>query len=138
MIVRRFFVAVLAATLVVGSCGGDPPPPPAPPAVNQDSIDAEARARAEADRLAREQAAADAAARAAEAAAERARAAARSTLEDMVFFDYDMSDIRNDAAAALRQKVNILQASPQVQLRIEGHADDRGSTEYNLALGNRR
>lgn len=140
MIVRRFFVAVLAATLVVGSCGGDPPPPPAPPAVivNQDSIDAAASARADAEREAREQAAADAAERAAAAAAERAQAAARSTLEDMVFFDYDMSDIRNDAAAALRQKVNILQASPQVQLRIEGHADDRGSTEYNLALGNRR
>ena len=56
----------------------------------------------------------------------------------MVFFDYDMSEIRDDAASALRAKVDILRASPQVQLRIEGHADERGSTEYNLALGNRR
>jgi len=49
-----------------------------------------------------------------------------------------MSEIRDDAASALRAKVDILRASPQVQLRIEGHADERGSTEYNLALGNRR
>lgn len=64
--------------------------------------------------------------------------AARSTLEEMVFFDYDMSEIRDDAATRLRAKVAILRASPQVQFRIEGHADERGSTEYNLALGNRR
>jgi peptidoglycan-associated lipoprotein len=56
----------------------------------------------------------------------------------MVFFDYDMSEIRSDAEASLRAKLAILRASPQVQLRIEGHADDRGSTEYNMALGNRR
>jgi peptidoglycan-associated lipoprotein len=38
----------------------------------------------------------------------------------------------------LRGKVDILRASPQVQIQIQGHADERGSTEYNLALGNRR
>ncbi len=56
----------------------------------------------------------------------------------MVFFDYDVSEIRDDAATTLRAKVGILRASPQVRIRIEGHADERGSTEYNLALGNRR
>ena len=45
---------------------------------------------------------------------------------------------REDAAAELRAKVDILRESPQVQMRIEGHADERGSTEYNIALGNRR
>ena len=49
-----------------------------------------------------------------------------------------MSEIRTDAAAVLRRKADVLRASPQVQLMIEGHADERGSTEYNLALGNRR
>ena len=137
MIVRRFTVAVLAATLAVGACKGDPPPPPAPPAVNQDSIDA-AR-RAEEERLARERAEAEARAReAAEREAAAARAAARETLEAMVFFDYDVSDIRSDMQQLMRQKAAILRASPQVQIRIEGHADERGSTEYNLALGNRR
>jgi peptidoglycan-associated lipoprotein len=91
-----------------------------------------------AEEAARAEAARQAAARAAEAERQRAVAAARTTLEEMVFFDYDMSAIRDDAAASLRRKVDILRASPQVRIRIEGHADERGSTEYNLALGNRR
>jgi peptidoglycan-associated lipoprotein len=138
MIVRRFFITVFAATLLVGACGGDPPPPPPPPQADQDSLQryndsvaaAEAERRAEAERLAAE--------RAAEAERQRAVRAARASLEEMVFFDYDMSDIRDDAETTLRAKVDILRASPQVQVRIEGHADERGSTEYNMALGNRR
>jgi peptidoglycan-associated lipoprotein len=138
MIVRRFFVMVFAATLMVGACGGDPPPPPPPPQPDADSLAAynDSVAAAAAQRRA------DAEAAAAEAAAERARQAAiraaRATLEEMVFFDYDVSEIRDDAQTALRAKVDILRASPQVQIRIEGHADERGSTEYNMALGNRR
>lgn len=137
MIVRRFVVPVLAASMLVVACKKEPPPPPAP-TVNEDSI-----ARARADSIRRERERADSIARAeaeARAAAERARAvdAARATLEEMVFFDYDMSEIREDAAEVLRRKAEILRASPQVQIRIEGHADERGSTEYNLALGNRR
>jgi peptidoglycan-associated lipoprotein len=56
----------------------------------------------------------------------------------MVNFDYDDSRIRADMEAILRQKVEILRASPNVRLRLEGHADERGSGEYNLALGSRR
>jgi peptidoglycan-associated lipoprotein len=56
----------------------------------------------------------------------------------MVFFDYDASAIRSDAESVLRAKLPILQANPQVRMRIEGHADERGSTEYNIALGTRR
>ena len=139
MILRRFVAPVLAATLLVAACKKEPPPPPAPPAVNEDSI-----VRARADSIARVRAAAEETARAARAEAEaratreRAAAAARATLEELVFFDYDKSDVRDDAAAVLRRKADVLRASPQVQLRIEGHADERGSTEYNLALGNRR
>lgn len=139
MIVRRFVAPVVTAMLIAGACGGDPPPPPPPPPgpdmdslrAFQDSVRAaeEARRRAEAEEAAR---------RAAEAERQRAIAAARATLEARVFFDFDMSEIRDDAAEVLRQKVAILRASPQVRLRIEGHADERGSTEYNLALGNRR
>jgi len=139
MIVRRFFVTVFAATLLVGACGGDPPPPPPPPpGPDQDSLqrynDSVAAAEAERRRLAEE----EAARLAAEAERQRLIREARATLEEMVFFDYDMSEIRSDAEASLRAKLAILRASPQVQLRIEGHADDRGSTEYNMALGNRR
>lgn len=139
MIVRRFVLSVFAATLLVGACGGDPPPPPPPPpgpdqdslqAYNDSVASAAAERRAEAERLAAE--------RAEEAASQRAVREARTTLEEMVFFDYDVSDIRDDAAGRLRAKVDVLRASPQVQIRIEGHADERGSTEYNIALGNRR
>jgi len=140
MIVRRFVAPVLAATLLVAACKKDPPPPPAPTGPTAEELaqrraDSIAAAEAAA-RAARERAEAEAAA--ARAARERAVAAARATLEQMVFFDYDMSEIRSDAAEVLRAKVGILRASPQVQFRIEGHADERGSTEYNLALGNRR
>ena len=146
MIVHRFVVVpVVAVILVVGGCCViDPPSPMLPAALlplpgpdvdslqdHQDSVrQAEEAARAEAARLAAE--------RAAEAERQRAIAAARATLEEMAFFDYDMVEIRDDAAAVLREKVNILRASPQVRLRIEGYCDERGSTAYNLALGNRR
>ncbi|HSR41229.1 MAG TPA: OmpA family protein, partial [Longimicrobiales bacterium] len=68
----------------------------------------------------------------------RAIAEARETLQRRVHFDFDRSNIRPDAEAILRQKVEILRASPQVRLRLAGHADERGSNEYNLALGSRR
>jgi peptidoglycan-associated lipoprotein len=56
----------------------------------------------------------------------------------MVFFDYDRSEIRPDARAILDRKARLLREQPSVAIRIEGHADERGSTEYNLALGSRR
>ena len=59
-------------------------------------------------------------------------------LTSMIFFDYDRSDIRPDDAAKLDRKAAILQANPSARLRISGHADERGSDEYNLALGSRR
>jgi peptidoglycan-associated lipoprotein len=59
-------------------------------------------------------------------------------LEQMVFFDYDDSTIRADAQEALAAKVPHLRANPAIRLRIDGHADERGSVEYNLALGMRR
>ncbi|MEJ7759665.1 MAG: peptidoglycan-associated lipoprotein Pal [Gemmatimonadaceae bacterium] len=55
-----------------------------------------------------------------------------------IYFDFDKSDIRSDAAATLDRKVPWLQANPGMRIRIEGNADERGSDEYNLALGQRR
>ncbi|MEX2467618.1 MAG: peptidoglycan-associated lipoprotein Pal [Gemmatimonadota bacterium] len=139
MIVRRFVLSVLVATFVAGSCGGDPPPPPpAPPAPDQDSLQRYRDSVAAAQRAAAEAAARAAADSAAAAERQRLVAAARTILEQRVFFDYDESDIEPAAAQLLRQKAEILRASPQVRIRVEGHADERGSTEYNLALGNRR
>lgn len=139
MIVRRFVLSVLVATFVAGSCGGDPPPPPpAPPAPDQDSLQRYRDSVAAAQRAAAEEAARAAADSAAAAERQRLVAAARDILEQRVFFDYDESALQPAAEQLLRQKAEILRESPEVRLRIEGHADERGSTEYNLALGNRR
>ncbi len=54
------------------------------------------------------------------------------------YFDYDKSDIRADAKDALGKTADFLRNYPQVRATIEGHCDERGSTEYNLALGDRR
>jgi peptidoglycan-associated lipoprotein len=62
----------------------------------------------------------------------------RETLLDIVFFEFDSDDITGQAEEKLRAKAEILRANPGLRLRIEGHADQRGSTEYNLALGQRR
>jgi peptidoglycan-associated lipoprotein len=54
------------------------------------------------------------------------------------FFDLDKSDLREDARAALTKDAEFLRSYPQVRVSIEGHCDERGSTEYNLGLGQRR
>jgi len=54
------------------------------------------------------------------------------------YFDLDKADIRSDARTALGKTADFLRNYPQVKVVIEGHCDERGSTEYNLALGDRR
>ena len=55
-----------------------------------------------------------------------------------IFFDYDVSNGRDDQKAALNENVAWLKANPAVKITIEGHADERGTNEYNLGLGERR
>ncbi len=122
-------LTLLAAATLVAACGKKPapeqpapqptpsaqdaPPPPPPPARNDD---AERRAR--------------------EAAA--AAAKLRSDLADLIHFDFDKADVRTSDQGILDRKAAILGANTAVRLRIAGHCDERGSDEYNLALGNRR
>jgi len=54
------------------------------------------------------------------------------------YFDLDKADIRPDARAALEKTASFLKGYPNAHVTIEGHCDERGSTEYNLALGDRR
>lgn len=126
------------------ACGGQPAPPPAPvidSTAIRDSIaraeaarrayeDSVARARAEAERLAAERRAAEEAARITERV--------RGMVMEMINFDFDKSNIRPGDAAILDRKIAIMQANPMLTITITGHADERGSDEYNLALGNRR
>jgi peptidoglycan-associated lipoprotein len=57
---------------------------------------------------------------------------------DRIFFDTDSSAIRADAQATLARQAQWLNQYPQYAITIEGHADERGTREYNLALGARR
>ena len=136
----RFVCVAFAASLLFVACGGtqeavqmDPAPTgPTPEEIAEqqrirDSIAAHEemmRQRAETDRMERE--------------AERRAAAARATVTETVYFDYDESAIRMDTQSMLRAKLDILRANPGLQLRMEGHADERGTSEYNIALGNER
>jgi len=133
-----------AAVIAAASCGGKPAPQTTTPAVDTNAErarqEAKAAAQAERDRQAREEADRIAAQRRADSAAAAARAGdeVRTTLAAMIHFDLDKSNIRGDDMGALDQKVAILQANPDLRIRIGGHCDERGSDEYNLALGNRR
>jgi len=124
---------LLAAAAFAVACGGKAPPEepapeptpaaePAPQAAPVDDV-------AERDRMDRE--------RMAREAAERARAVA-ADLAAPINFDYDQAAVRSADQATLDRKAAVLVANPNVKLRISGHADERGSDEYNLALGNRR
>jgi peptidoglycan-associated lipoprotein len=55
-----------------------------------------------------------------------------------VYFDYDKSDVRADQQAALQADVAFLTQHPSINVTIEGHCDERGSIEYNVALGEKR
>jgi peptidoglycan-associated lipoprotein len=55
-----------------------------------------------------------------------------------VYFDYDKSDIRADQQSSVQADAQFLSQHPNINFTIEGHCDNRGSTEYNLALGDRR
>ena len=65
-------------------------------------------------------------------------ARARAALTATVYFDYNSSDLRADSRASLDSRIPVLRANPAIRLVIAGHTDERGSTEYNLALGQRR
>ena len=133
---RSVVVAAMVA-LVFVACGSEPPPPPEPVGPTAEEL---AQMRADSIRRAEEAAerARQAEAERARQAAEAAAARARETLTEMVFFDYDEANLTSETESRLRAKLDILRNNPGVQLRMEGHADERGTSEYNIALGNER
>ena len=96
---------------------------------------AAADAKAAADKVAAEEAARKAAAEAEKAAAfKKAAAAALQTIH----FDYDKSEIKEKDRALLQAIADFMKAFPVAKVEIAGHCDERGTNEYNLALGNKR
>ncbi len=57
---------------------------------------------------------------------------------ERIFFDFDKYNLKPEALEILAKKAEWLQAHPEISIRIEGHCDERGTDEYNLALGQRR
>jgi peptidoglycan-associated lipoprotein len=55
-----------------------------------------------------------------------------------VYFDYDKSDVRGDQQGSVQADVQFLGQHTNMNITIEGHCDERGSTEYNIALGDKR
>jgi peptidoglycan-associated lipoprotein len=142
--VRTFIPVAVVLALGVGVACKKPAPAPAPPApvaepapapapaeVQQPNDDSAARAAADAE-----------AARKAAAAAEMERqaqfkAAAEAALKD-INFEFDKSDIREVDKAKLQAIADFLKAYPDAKLQLAGNCDERGTVEYNLALGERR
>ena len=139
---HRWMALALVTAVFVSACRRNPETVPAPadttPPTPQPTCDAACMQR-RADSIAAANAERD---RLAAAEAERLKAAAaaraRATLEATIYFDYDAAEIRGDAKAALDAKLPILRANAGLQIRISGHADERGSDQYNDALGQQR
>ncbi len=111
------------------------------------------RARREAELLRKEKELreqADAAKRAAEAQKELERSLVakrypgiegevfESSLLRDIYFDFDRYDVHPEAASVLKENAAVLMKYPKMKIQIEGHCDERGTNEYNLALGERR
>jgi peptidoglycan-associated lipoprotein len=134
---------VFASLAAVEGCRRTPTPAPAP--VGADTTGAGQRradslAALAAQRRADSITAANAAAsrEAAVAADRQAQAELANVLAQRVYFDYDRDQLRDDGAVTLDGKAAVLLANPGVTLVIVGHTDERGTAEYNLALGQRR
>ena len=142
-------VAFITASLLFTSSCQKKVKGPTPEEIAQRNAEAEAKAKAEqeaADAKARaerevamakaraEQEAEDAKAR----AEQEAREAMAAMENEKVYFDYDSSELLPDAQDILTRKAAWLKDHSDYKLKIEGNCDERGSTEYNLALGARR
>src|SRR5665213_1670599 len=143
---RKSLLTIVALAVAAGCHKAPAPLAPAPLPVNRDSLD-----RAHADSIARANAARQAEIARAQAEQDSLRAVrdreqreaaqnadAMKVLAATIYYDFDQSDLTEAARSLLLAKVPVLQAQPTIRIRITGHTDDRGSSEYNLALGLRR
>ena len=145
---KSFFVMILACCLGLVMMGC----PKKTVVKEEPSVKKEEVAKTEAERAAKEREAKEREAAVKEEAArkefERSLITKREPgVEGVVFesallkdihFDFDKYDIRPGDAGILRGNADVLKKNPHVKIQIEGHCDERGTVEYNLALGERR
>jgi peptidoglycan-associated lipoprotein len=134
MKIAPFFPILVSAALALGGCASKaaksdaPPVAPSPPPAEQAKTDgkkqptssvSESQAKSSLDAL------------------QRGETAGTGPLKD-VYFDFDQYDLRADARETLKANATWLKNNPAAQVQVEGHADERGTNEYNLALGAKR
>ena len=139
---RLLTIATLALIMGTVACKKPAPVQTGPSQAELDAAkkaaDEEAARKAAAEEAARKAAAEEAAKKAAaEAEAAAFKAAADKALVN-IHFDYDKSDIKESDRAILQGIADFMKAYPAAKVEIQGHCDERGTNEYNLALGNRR
>jgi peptidoglycan-associated lipoprotein len=133
----KLFLVGLAVTLTASACHKKPKTAPVP----TETVSAAQRERNRLDSIA--------AAEEARAAAERAREenmraqqqtsrSMQTTMAAPVYFELDDASLTPEAIGVLEAKIQILRREPAMRIRITGHTDNRGSDEYNVALGMRR
>ncbi|WP_339671648.1 peptidoglycan-associated lipoprotein Pal [Dasania marina] len=122
---KKLLIAFFSCALMVGC------------ASNQTDDSDQAAAAAAAAKAAAEQQAADAAAKAKAAAEAKAKADAMANLKTVFYFDFDQATLSADTRANLDAQAAFLKGGNS-KLRLEGHADERGTRDYNMALGERR
>ena len=66
------------------------------------------------------------------------RGAGADVMIERIYFDFDDANLRQDARETLKKDAETLNQNPNLKISVEGHCDDRGSAEYNLALGQKR
>lgn len=117
--------AILALTLA--ACGGNPPlPAPEPQVPTADEADRDADSSGfEGEEFG-------------EGEAFGQDREVEGELAMVVYFDFDQSELRAEYADLLAQHARRLADNPRINVRLEGHADERGSREYNIGLGERR
>lgn len=126
---------ILLALLLIGGCAkkqvAPPPEPPPPPPPMPDTTGQAARQAAE------RAAALEKARQDSIAAAMQAEQAAKASLQ-VIYFDFDKYNLRPDARATAELDAGVLAKYPKWMVMITGNCDERGTEEYNLALGERR
>jgi len=122
----RLMLVMMSTSLVLGACKKKPAPAPTPapaPAPAERAPERSTPRATPVDTM---------------AAYNEKVAAARLRLLETIYFEYDADELRDDARASLDAKIAILNANPGLRVRVAGHCDERGSDEYNIALGRRR
>jgi len=131
LLMNLMMAVLVAGLLTMAACSK--PQVAEPVIVNQEQsgeTDAQEAARLEAERIKAQQLEDQRQARIAEAKSR--------FFNQNILFDYDSAELTSQAKVLLREKADWLQANPSETVMIEGHCDERGTTVYNLALGEKR